>query len=120
MVESARTELIKSLLDAGADVNMKDSCGYTALHWACSWCRYDTLFELIRWAEDSIDWDARTPNGQNALEIFDSRVSAGWVATWSPSEIHDFRAELVAHIKPVEKECDGRLDIPGAFPDTIW
>ena len=119
-VSAARSELIKPLLDAGADVNMRDSEGHTALLEACSWCRYKEFLELLRWAEDDIDWDACAQDGQNALELFDSSVSAqAGNATWySQSELDEFRATLVAYMNIVEDESRGQLDMPGAFSDV--
>ena len=119
-VNVGRSKLIKPLLDAGADVNMRDWWGHTALLMACSLCHYNAFFELLRWAEDTIDWGACTSDGQNALELFDSAVlaRAGDVTLYSQSKIDEFRAELVAHVKFVDDESEGQLDMPGAFPDT--
>ena len=99
---SGRSELIKPLLDAGADVNMRDGYGRTALHLACSWYNYSTFFELLRWAEDDIDWNARTPYGQNALHLFDLSISNGFTAHLSQSQIDEIHAVLRAHINNVE------------------
>ena len=118
-VGNLRPELIKPLLDAGADINMRDWEGHTALLEACSRCFYNGFFELLRWAEDEIDWDACAPDGQNALELFDSAARAGEAAHLSQSKIVEFRAVLVAHMKFVEDESGGQLDMPGAFPDTL-
>ena len=61
-VNVGESKLIKPLLDAGADVNMRDWEGHTALLEACSRCSYYAFLELLRWAEDEIDWDACTPD----------------------------------------------------------
>ena len=94
--------------------------GHTALLYACSRCHYNAFLELLRWAEDTIDWGACTSDGQNALELFDSAVSAraGDVTLYSQLKIDEFRAELVAHMKFVEDKSGGQLDMPGAFPDV--
>ena len=118
-VGNSRPELIKLLLDAGADVNMRDWQGHTALLKACSLCFYYEFFELLQWAEDDIGWDACAPDGWNALELFDWAVRAEEADYLSQSEIDKFRAVLVAHIKFVEDVCDEQMDIPGAFPDTL-
>ena len=119
-VGCGRSELIKPLLDAGADVNMRNWRGHTALLVACSGCHYNAFLELLRWVEDDIDWDACAPDGRNALELFDSCVSAGGVSStlFSRSQLDEFRAALVARVKSVEGESGGQLDMPGAFPDT--
>ena len=119
-VRRVRSELIKPLLDAGADVNMRDWEGHTALLEACSRCCYDEFLELLRWAEDDIDWDVCAPDGWNALELFDSCVSAraGNAVWYSQSQIDEFRASLVAHMNIVEDESEGQVDMPGAFPDV--
>ena len=108
-VDAGQSKLIKPLLDAGADVNMQNWRGSTALLSACSMCYYDGFFELLRWAEDEIDWDACTPDGQNALEVFDSAARAGEAADLSQSQIDEFRAALVASVKFVEDESGGQL-----------
>ena len=111
------TDTIKPLLDAGADVNMAGWRGYTALHEACAQCQYGAFCELVRWAEKEIDWNARTANGESALQLFESGVSSGWAAGLSRSKIDEFRAVLVAHMDLVEDEPNGdcTLNIPGAF-----
>ncbi|KAI0799648.1 ankyrin repeat-containing domain protein [Irpex lacteus] len=69
-------DLIELLIDKGADVNRKDSWGRTALHWACYLCYYVDFFELLQCAEDKIDWDVRTSEGQDALDLFDDGVAS--------------------------------------------
>ena len=91
-VNNGEYKLIKPLLDAGADVNMRWR-GHTAL-------LEGTFFELLRWAEDEIDWDACAPDGRNALELFDSAARAGEAANLEVS--------------------DERLDMPGAFLDVPY
>ena len=116
--------LIGPLLDAGADVNIRDWKGHTPLHWACSWCRYDEFFELIRWAESDIDWRAHTRDGRNALDLFDSGVLEGFGVNHSQVELDEFRTVLVDHLAfdddddELDRSGEFRLDVPGAFPDV--
>lgn len=116
-----KDDLIRLLVDNGTDVNMKYQ-GRTALHWACYWCYYDDFFELLQCAESKIDWDARTPKGQNALDLFDDGVSRGEASHLTPVQIDKFRSTLVSHMDPLQLRVvdDEPLDIPGAFPlDTL-
>ena len=116
--------LIGPLLDAGADVNIRDWKGHTPLHWACSWCRYDEFFKLIRWAESDIDWRAHTRDGRNALDLFDSGVLEGFDVNHSQVELDEFRTVLVDHLAfdddddELDRSGEFRLDVPGAFPDV--
>ena len=113
------SSLMKPLLDAGADVNMKDCWGHTALLDACSLCCYQDFAELYRWAEDAIDWNVCGPDGRNALDLFESGVMGGMASDLTQSQIDDFRAVLVAHVHSVEDETDGgQLDMPGSFSDA--
>ncbi|KAI0764491.1 ankyrin repeat-containing domain protein [Irpex lacteus] len=86
----ARDELIELLIDKGADVNMKDRKGRTALHWACHYGNYNLFFELVRCAEDEIDWDARTLEGENAFEL---GVSEGMTSLWASCDVDEFRLD---------------------------
>ncbi len=70
------TNLIKLLVDKGADANMKYK-EWTVLHRACCQYYYNDFFELVQCAEDEINWDVRTPEGQNALDLFNEGVSRG-------------------------------------------
>ena len=112
--------LIRPLLDAGADVNIRDWKGYTPLHWACSWCRYNEFLELVRWVEKDIDWKARTRDGRSALDLFDSGVLEGFGVNQSQEQLDEFRMVLVSHITAVDDELDSdeQLHVPGAFPDV--
>ncbi|KAI0799650.1 hypothetical protein BC629DRAFT_187349 [Irpex lacteus] len=114
---AASTNLIRLLSVNGADVNMKYE-GRTALHWACYKCSYNTFCELVRCAGDKIDWDARTPEGQNALDLFEMGVSKGNAWDFTSEQINEFRSTLVSHMDPSQLRVveDVPLDIPGAFP----
>lgn len=117
------SQVIKPLLDAGAQVNMKarQARNCTALHLACERCSYDGFSELLKWAGNDIDWNACTTDGKNALELFERGVSEGYAAAYSQSEIDVFRAELLAHMDLDENDVDGddSKGIPGAFPEAV-
>ena len=128
----ARSGLIRPLLDAGADVNMRDRHGFTAMHWACSRCRYNEFVELLRLAESDIDWDGRTTDGRDMLELFDSAVEEGRAMCWSQSQVEEVREHLISHRYPVGGADslnntgggrDRNMDMPGAFPESrlgLW
>lgn len=118
---AARAELIELLLGKGADVNMKDRMGRTALHWACYICRYNPFFELVRCAEGQIDWNARTLEGQTALDLFELCVSEGRVSHWASVYVDQVRATFMSHMDPsqapeCEDDAEEPLHMPGAFP----
>lgn len=117
------SQVIKPLLDAGAQVNMKarHAGDRTALQLACERCSYDGFSELLKWAGNGIDWNVCTPDGKNALELFERGVSEGYAAAYSQSEIDGFRAELLAHIDHRENDVSGdcSMGIPGAFPEAV-
>ena len=117
-IERGRSFLVKPLLDAGADVNIKGRRGYTALHQTCFWCFYPCFNELLLWAGDQIDWNARTPEGQSALDLFELGVSEG--RTWGvdPLDVDEWRSVLESRTKIMEsdEEEGEELKIPGAFP----
>ena len=114
-VANRRSFLIKALLDAGADVNMKDAKGYAAILLACSQFRYYEFFDLLRWAGDDIDWGVCSPDGRNALDLFDECVSKGAASLWPRPCIDEFRRALVVRMR-IRKYDFERLDMPGSFP----
>lgn len=116
-----RADLIGRLIDNGADVNMKDGGGRTALRWASYQCSYRTFFELIRCAEDEIDWNACTTEGQSTLDLFEFGVSGGWVSYLTSEEVEEFRSTIISHTDSSQLRVveDKPLDIPGAFPVDI-
>ncbi|KAI0812480.1 hypothetical protein BC629DRAFT_1589241 [Irpex lacteus] len=112
-------------LQAGGDVNMRHSNGPTALHYAALNCKYDSLRELLKGAENEVDWNARTPEGENALELLEMGVSRGLGQTWgfSATQMDDFRSILESHVsRNVSGTCDDADEfsfvIPGSFPRT--
>lgn len=56
----------KHLLDKGANVNLKNFAGYTALHWAAYTGRTETLELLV---SKGADVEARTEDGKTPLHI---------------------------------------------------
>ncbi|KAI0743247.1 ankyrin repeat-containing domain protein [Irpex lacteus] len=118
---AGRIGLFELLIDKGADVNMKDARGRTALHWACYQCYYNTFFELVRCAEDDIDWNSRTPEGQNALDLFETGMSEGWASGLTFTHVDEFRSAIISHMDCSQLQVveDAPLVIPGAFPPEI-
>ena len=56
----------KYLLECGADVNLKNFAGFTALHWAAFTNRVETLDTLIKFGADL---EERTADGKTAVHI---------------------------------------------------
>lgn len=116
--------LIRPLIKAGGDVNMRHSNGPTALHYAALNCKYDSLRELLKGAEHEVDWNARTPDGKNALELFEMGVSRGLGQTWgySAAQMADFRSILESHVSPdvssIDDSADESFAMPGSFSRT--
>lgn len=121
-VRAGKRELIKPLLDAGADINVKDHKGQSALHWVCYQCKRLCFEELLRWAGAKIAWDSQTPEGYNALELFDIGVSAGLASALSTTQVSEFREQLASRVDRTQMRVpadDGdALDIPGAYPTS--
>ncbi|KAI0825997.1 hypothetical protein BC629DRAFT_1452198 [Irpex lacteus] len=119
-VSCGREELIELLIDNGTDINMKYK-GRTTLHWVCYYCIYSTFSALLRCAEEKIDWNARTPEGLDALDLFDMGVSEGYASDLISTQVDEFRFILVSHMDPsqLHEVEDRSLDIPGAFPVDI-
>ena len=113
-VNAGRHDLVKPLLDAGGDVNMKGWLEYTALLDVCSRCYYLGFLELLKWAESDIDWDIRTPDGHDALDVFETAVSTGWATYLPQSAVDHFRQVLVEHMILAD-DCSGALDMPGGL-----
>lgn len=104
---------MKPLLDAGANVNARDVRGCTALHRACYFGRYECLKELVRWADVDVDWDARTPDEKNALDLVQVGMRMGYVDV---HELQDFEAILQPRVHAVDELEDMAMKMPGAFP----
>lgn len=107
-------DLLKPLLDAGADINAIDEGGRSALYWACYYARSDTLGTLIEHAGDRINWHARTRDGRsrNALEV--AKASIYWHErphSW-PDKMFVI---LRDHGLGDGDEDDGPLMMPGGF-----
>jgi hypothetical protein len=72
-------DVVKLLLEAGAEVNSVDHEGWTALHVAASWNNAAVIEELVRFAGGALTWDALTNDGQTGQTLslgagFDKRV----------------------------------------------
>ena len=59
-------ECAKYLLESGANVDMKNFSGFTALHWAAFTNKVETLDTLIRFGADV---EERTSDGKTAVHI---------------------------------------------------
>ena len=114
---TAPFDVIKPLVDAGVDANMRDKKGRTALHWACQCCFYAKFHHLLRWAGDQIDWNARTPEGQTALDLFENGLEIGLGGHLSPQQVVEFRSDLTSRIDNVSSSDEelSELRIPGSF-----
>jgi hypothetical protein len=66
-VEKSRIDILKFLLEKGADMNLKDSDGWTALTW-CSWSGMDTMIQMMT-ETGKADINIPDKKGQTALMI---------------------------------------------------
>ena len=62
-------EVVRILLEAGVDVNAKDHEGWTPLHVAASWNLFEVVCEIARYGGFTLDWDAKTDDGDSALDL---------------------------------------------------
>ncbi len=62
-------EVVRLLLEAGAEVNGVDHEGWTPLHVAASWNSAGFIDELARFAGSTLSWDAQTNDGQTAEDL---------------------------------------------------
>lgn len=62
-------DVVKLLLEYGADVNGPDHEGWTPLHVAASWNNAATIRQLSRFAKGALAWDAKTDDGQTAVDL---------------------------------------------------
>jgi hypothetical protein len=67
--DSGSLDVIRALLEAGVDINAVDHEGWTPLHVAASWNRYDVIKELAAFGVGALGWDALTDNKQSAIEL---------------------------------------------------
>jgi uncharacterized protein len=73
-----QNEVAQILIDAGADLELRNSKGSTALHQACFFCRPETVEMLLKAGADSsqTDNDGRTPLGIVTLDFDDDLKGA--------------------------------------------
>ena len=118
VVGAGNAGLIKPLVEAGVDVNQKYCSGETALHVICRRCYYVCLQEILACAGDKLDWKIRTPNGQNALELFEEGVAEGRACKLSEVQVAKFRGVLESRVGHEERvrDFDESWMMPGAFP----
>lgn len=129
VVFAGRTTVIKLFVEAGAGINIVDGRGLTPLLSACRSCLYSQFLELVRWAEHDIDWDARSPDGESALDLLDVGLAHGCaeLSGLSESNVDEFRSILQAHMGATEAssfepmngaEEDESFSMPGSFPSV--
>lgn len=111
-INHSRTGLIKPLLDAGADVHAKGGRGWTVLHYTCWRGNYDGLQELVRWADDEIDWNSRTPDGRSAVDFVYANFSSGVLDS---DGVRAFLSILHPRIHLEEETTETAVNMPGAF-----
>lgn len=80
-------DCVEMLVKAGVDPNARNADGRTPAHEAVICNRSSTLFELIRTAEDIIDWSARDRTGLTVEEL-------AVVCMQSASRVHEPDHEL--------------------------
>lgn len=61
--------VIRTLIQAGININAVDHELWTPLHIAASWNLYDVLIELAHFGGWALDWEAVTDGGQSALDL---------------------------------------------------
>ena len=63
-------ECVKLLLEHGADINIKENYGWTALHMACRYCNEDSSIECVKLLlEHGADVNAKENDGWTALHL---------------------------------------------------
>ncbi|RYC55207.1 hypothetical protein CHU98_g11004 [Xylaria longipes] len=71
--------VVRSVLDAGVDIDATDREGWTPLHVAVSWNNYQIIKELAVHGGVDINWDTVTNDGQSVIDLalgggFDAEV----------------------------------------------
>lgn len=60
---------VRVLLEAGVDVNGRDHEDWTPLPVAASWNLLDIVHEIARHGGSVLDWEAKTDDGDSALDF---------------------------------------------------
>lgn len=108
--------LVKALLDAGADVNARNWKGWTVLHEFSRGVLLEHLKTLVEFAEDKVNWMARTPDGRTALQI---AKESPWICVRTHGEVDGVLEILRAYIPDDEEEGEEvSMNMPGAFPKS--
>lgn len=67
--DSPVLQVIRLMLQAGADINAVDHEGWTPLHVAASWNNYPVIKELASFGGDDLAWDKLTDDGESAMDL---------------------------------------------------
>jgi len=116
-------EIISLLVRGGADPDVKDSDGWTALHHACFNGNSRCVSELVgHGAKVDIKGDGGlTPFLTSRLPQRSGMLSEAAVKLVSPSEDVDFAKKIIPIIKedrPVVEKIDDLLSLPGVHQNT--
>ena len=71
-MDSDVVEIVRLLLQAGADPNGTDHEGWTPLHIAASWSLFNVTDTLQQCAQSFMNWQARTVTGESILDVCDN------------------------------------------------
>ena len=77
---SSSSDVLDLLIEAGADVSMKDVYGYNILHWAAYMCQYDMAKYLID--DLGMDTEVKTYYDETALDIANNVGCKDYVDSW--------------------------------------
>jgi ankyrin repeat protein len=74
-----RVETVKTLLEAGVDVNARDHKGWTPLHVAASLNLYDVSKALFDFGSCAVDWGATTDKDETAVDLSSNPHFFDWM-----------------------------------------